>query len=44
MTKAQFRALVVRAVEDAIMILIGVVGIWLVCTIVGGLFRIMGVS
>lgn len=44
MTKAQFRRLVVRAIEDAIMLLIGVIGIWLVCTIVSGLFRLLGVA
>ena len=43
--KSQYvRQLVVRVIEDAIMLLIGVIGIWLVCTVVGGLFRLLGVG
>ena len=42
--KTYFRGLVVRAIEDAIMLLIGVIGIWLVCTVVGGVFRLLGVA
>lgn len=39
-----FRRLVVRAIEDAIILLMMVVGIWLICTVVGGVFRLMGVA
>ena len=42
--KTYFRGLVVRAIEDAIVLLVAVIGIWLVCTVVSGLFRILGVS
>jgi len=39
-----FRGLVVRAVEDACILLMLGVGIWLVCTVVGGVFRLLGVG
>ena len=44
MTKVQFRRLVVRAIEDGIVALCGVIGIWFVCTIVGNLFALLGVA
>ena len=43
-SKAYFRALIVRAIEDAVMLFIIGVGIWAVCAVVGCIFRLMGVS
>ena len=44
-TKSQyFRSLIVRAIEDAIVLLVLCIGIWLVCTVVGGVFRLLGVA
>lgn len=43
--KSQYvRQLVVRAIEDAVILLTLVIGIWLVCTVVGGVFRLLGVA
>lgn len=43
--KSQYvRALIVRAIEDAVILLTLVIGIWLVCTVVGGIFRLLGVG
>lgn len=39
-----FRRLVIRAIEDAIILLMIVIGLWLVCTVVGGIFRLLGVA
>lgn len=39
-----FKRLVVRCIEDLCFVLLLVVGIWLVCTVVGGIFRILGVA
>ena len=39
-----FRRLVVRAIEDAVILLMMVVGIWLICTVVGGVFKLLGVG
>jgi len=39
-----FRQLVVRAIEDAVVLLMLGIGIWLVCTVVGGIFRLLGVG
>jgi len=44
MNKIQFRRLVVRTIEDGIVALCGVIGIWLVCTVVGGVFQLLGVG
>lgn len=43
-SKAYFRGLVVRAIEDAIILFIGGVAIWAICVIVGGIFRALGVA
>lgn len=42
--KRYWRGLVVRAIEDLCFTLLLVVGIWLVCTLVGGTFDALGVS
>ena len=43
--KSQYvRQLVVRAVEDGCVFLVMAIGIWLVCTVVGGIFRLLGVA
>ena len=39
-----FRQLVVRAIEDAIVLFMLGVGIWTVCTVAGGILRLMGVG
>lgn len=44
MTKADFRKLIIRVIEDACVLLLMVIGIWLVCTVVGGVFRLLGVA
>ena len=44
MTKAQFRRLFVRAIEDACFILFLTVCIWLVCTVAGCALLILGVG
>ena len=44
MTKAQFRRLVVRAIEDACMLLFLTVCIWLVCTAAGAALIWLGVG
>lgn len=44
MTKAQFRRLVVRAIEDACFCLFITICIWLLCTIVGGALIALGVA
>lgn len=44
MTKAQWRRLVVRAIEDACFLLFLVICIWLVCTVVGGALIYLGVG
>ena len=44
MTKRQWRDLCVRAIEDAVILLFMVIGIWLICTVVGGVFRLLGVA
>lgn len=43
-SKAYFRALVVRAIEDACVLLMLGVAVAVVCVIVGGLFRLLGVG
>lgn len=43
-SKAYFRGLVVRAIEDAIIYIILGVGIWVICIAVGGFFRLLGVG
>lgn len=43
MNKVQFRRLVVSAIENGIVALCGVIGIWLVCTVVGNIFTLLGV-
>lgn len=39
-----FRALIVRAIEDAIVLFCIGIGIAVVCTVVGGVFRLLGVG
>jgi len=39
-----FRQLVIRAIEDAIVLFCIGVGIAVVCTVVGGVFRLLGVG
>ena len=43
-SKAYFRGLVVRAIEDAIVLFLGGVLIWAICILVGGIFRALGVA
>ena len=43
-SKAYFRGLVVRAIEDAIILFLGGVAIWAICWLVGGIFRALGVA
>lgn len=42
--KSQWRALIVRAIEDACILLMLGVGIWLACTVLGAAFRLLGVD
>lgn len=43
--KSQYvRQLVVRAIEDAIILVLGGAAIWVICTVVGGIFRALGVA
>jgi len=42
--KGYYRRLIVRAIEDAAVLLGAVVAIWTVCTLVGGIFRALGVG
>jgi hypothetical protein len=43
--KSQYvRQLVVRAIEDAIVLFCIGIGIAVVCTVVGGIFRLLGVG
>jgi hypothetical protein len=44
MMKADIRKLIVRAIEDGCVFLVMVIGIWLTCTVVGGVFRLLGVG
>lgn len=44
MTKGQARKLIVRAIEDACVFLTIGVGIAVICTVVGGVFRLLGVG
>jgi len=39
-----FRALIVRAIEDAVILFMLCIGIAVVCTVVGGVFRLLGVG
>lgn len=39
-----FRQLIVRAIEDFIILFMLGVGIAVVCTVVGGIFRLLGVA
>ena len=43
-SKAYFRGLIVRAIEDAVMLFIIGVGIWAVCAVVGYVFKLLGVG
>lgn len=43
-SKAYFRGLVVRAIEDCCILLMLGVGIWAICAVVGGVFRLLGVG
>ena len=43
-SKAYFRGLIVRAIEDAVVLLIGCVAIWAICWLVTGIFRALGVA
>lgn len=44
MNKIKFRRIVVHAIEDGIIALCGVIGVWLVCTVVGNIFTLLGVA
>ena len=45
MAKSQyFRQLIVRAVEDFIILFIGFAAIWSLCHVVSGVFRLLGVA
>ena len=44
MSKARFRALVVRAIEDAIVLFGLGVGIWAIMALAGGILRMLGVG
>jgi len=43
-SKAYFRGLVVRAIEDAIILFVMGACILVICTLVGGILRAMGVG
>ena len=42
-SKAFYRKLIVRAIEDALVLLMLCCGIWVICTVVGTFFHLMGV-
>ena len=42
--KVYFRNLIVRAIEDFIVLFIGGVAIWAICWVVTGIFRLLGVA
>jgi len=42
-SKQYFRGLVVRAIEDACILLMLGVAVWAVCTVAGWIFRALGV-
>ena len=42
-SKAYFRGLVVRAIEDGIILFLGGVAIWALCWVITGIFRVLGV-
>ncbi len=44
MTKRQRRDLIVRAIEDFIVLYIMIAGLWTVCYLVGEIFQKMGVG
>ena len=44
MSKRKMRDLIVRVIEDGCVALVMVIGIWLTCTVVGGVFRLLGVG
>lgn len=39
-----FRWLVVRAIEDAIILFLGGVAIWAICWVITGIFKVLGVG
>lgn len=39
-----FRRLVVRAIEDAIILFLGGVAIWAICWVITGIFKVLGVG
>lgn len=43
-SKQYYRGLIVRAIEDAIILFLIGVGIWAICWTVGGIFRLLGVG
>ena len=43
-SKAYFRGLVVRAIEDAVILLILGTGTWAVCWLLGGILKGLGVA
>ena len=42
--RCQLRALIVRAIEDAIILLMLVIGIWLACAVIGAVLKLLGVD
>jgi len=43
-SKAYFRGLVVRAIEDAIILFLGGAAIWSLCWVITGIFKALGVA
>lgn len=39
-----FRQLIVRVIEDAIVLFVGMAAIWSLCHVVNGVFRLLGVA
>ena len=44
MSRRQVRDLVVRAIEDALVLLLMGACIWTICTLAGGILRMLGVG
>ena len=42
--KAYWRGLIVRAIEDAAVLLIMIAGIWMICTVSSGILTLLGVG
>lgn len=44
MTKRQYRDLIVRVIEDAIILFLGGAAIWSLCWVITGIFKALGVG